>query len=540
MNNRARTPLVIAASLILGIILGYYIIPKEGTTSNKLLSYSKTALAQKFAYIIDLIDTDYVDKVDLDSISDSFINSFLQQLDPHTTYLTAQEFKNEQESLEGGFDGIGVQFRIIEDTVVVIQPVKGGPSIRAGIMAGDRIVTIDDSNWAGRSIENADVMRLLKGKKGTRVKLGVRREGVKKTIPFIIKRDAIPTYSVDYFGMIDNKTGYIRLSQFSQTTDQEVSKAIINLKDKGMKNLVFDLRGNGGGYLDQAYRIADHFLPPGDLIVYTEGRNRERFDLAGSAGGLFEEGRLMILIDELSASASEIVSGAVQDNDRGLIIGRRTFGKGLVQEQKLLPDGSALRITVSRYYTPSGRSIQRHYTSGDPDQYFEDFIQRYANMSKGDKDTIAHPDSLKFKTKKGRIVYGGGGIEPDVELPYYNYKKSDYYSELLKKGLLYKFCFDYIDKNRSLFKKYKEGEDYINNFRVSEPLFKEMQSYAQKNGVSTTLSIGKDKKEILLLMKAYMAQALFEDKYYYSIFLQLDEDLQEALPYFDSIEHILL
>lgn len=533
MNNKARTPLIVAISLIFGIVLGYYIIPKEGSDS-KFLSSSKAALASKFAYIIDLIDKEYVDEVDLDSISDTFIASFLQQLDPHTTYLTAEQFKAEQESLQGGFDGIGVQFRIIEDTIVVIQPVKGGPSIKAGVMAGDRIVTVNDSNWAGRKIENADVMRILKGKKGTEVKLGVKREGVAKLIPFIVKRDEIPTFSVDYSGMIDAKTGYIRLSQFSQTTDQEVSDALRSLKSKGMKQLVFDLRGNGGGYLEQAYKVADQFLPADDLVVYTKGRKRDRYDMVATSGGLFEQGKLIILIDELSASASEIVSGAVQDNDRGMVIGRRTFGKGLVQEQKVLPDGSAVRITVSRYYTPSGRSIQRHYVSGDPDQYFEDFIQRYATMSKGDKDTIAHPDSLKFTTKKGRIVYGGGGIEPDIELPYYNYKKSEYYSELLKKGLLYKFCFDYIDKNRNNFKQYYTGDDFIKNFNVSETLFNEMKQYAAKNGVSNNLQIGNDKKEILLLMKAYIAQSLFEDKYYYSIFLQLDEDLQKALPYFES------
>lgn len=303
-----------------------------------------------------------------------------------------------------------------------------------------------------------------------------------------------------------------------------------------MKQLVFDLRGNGGGYLEQAYKVADQFLPLGDLIVYTEGRRRDRSDLVATEGGLFERGKLIILIDELSASASEIVSGAMQDNDRAMIVGRRTFGKGLVQEQKLLPDGSAIRLTVSRYYTPSGRSIQRPYISGDPDQYFEDFIQRYANMSKGDKDTISHPDSLKFKTKKGRIVYGGGGIEPDIELPYYNYKKSEFYSQLLKKGLLYKFCFDYVDKHRNSFKQYYRGEDFIKEFNVSEAMFQQMNQYAEKNGVSTQLPIGNDKKEILQLMKAYIAQSLFEDKYYYSIFLQLDEDLQKALPYFSNIK----
>ncbi|MDD2530306.1 MAG: S41 family peptidase [Bacteroidales bacterium] len=534
MKNRARTPLFIAISLIIGIVLGYYIIPSKESKAT-FVSSSKSALAQKFAYIMDLVEDDYVDEVDFDSISDNFILSFLQQLDPHSTYLTTSQNKREQESLTGGFEGIGVQFRIIDDTVAVIQPVKGGPSQKAGIMAGDRIVTINDSIWAGKKIENEDVMQLLKGKKGSKVKLGIKREGIAKLIPFEIKRDVIPTFSVDYHGMIDNKTGYIRLNQFSQTTSEEVNIAIHDLLRKGMKQLVFDLRGNGGGYLDQAYKVADEFLPLGDLIVYTQGRKRDRNDFVATRGGAFEKGKLIILIDELSASASEIVSGAMQDNDRAMIIGRRTFGKGLVQEQKILPDGSAVRITVSRYHTPSGRSIQRPYISGNPDQYFEDFTNRYATMSKGDKDTIAHPDSLKFKTKKGRIVYGGGGIEPDIELPYYNYKKSEFYSQVLRKGLLYKYCFDYVDKNRNQFKKYSNGDDFMKNFNVEQGMFDSMIEYVIKNGVNEAIPKGNEKAEILLLMKAYIAQTLYEDKYYYSIFLKLDDDLQKALPYFGYI-----
>lgn len=534
MSNKARTPLIIAFSLIIGLVLGYYIIPSKDSKST-FVSSSKTALAQKFAYIMDLIEEDYVDEVDFDSISDNFILSFLQQLDPHSTYLTLSQFKKEQESLDGGFEGIGVQYRIIDDTIAVIQPVKGGPSQKAGIMAGDRIVTINDTLWVGKKIDNDDVMRLLKGQKGTKVKLGIKRQGISKLISYEIRRDIIPTYSVDYYGMLDGKTGYIRLSQFSQTTSEEVHKAIGDMNRRGMKQLVFDLRGNGGGYLEQAYKVADEFLPVGDLIVYTKGRKRDRDDMFATNGGLFEKGKLILLIDELSASASEIVSGALQDNDRAMIIGRRTFGKGLVQEQKLLPDGSAVRITVARYYTPSGRCIQRPYISGNPDQYFDDFINRYASMSKGQKDTIAHPDSLKFKTKKGRFVYGGGGIEPDIELPYYNYKKSEFYTQILRNGLLYKYCFDYIDKNRNIFKKYSSGDDFMKSFNVDQTLFNSMVDYSIKNGVKQPLPTGREKSEIMQLMKAYIAQSLYEDKYYYSIFLKLDDDLQKALPYFGYI-----
>lgn len=536
MNNRARTPLIVAVSIIIGILLGYFILPKESSDTSFVYSSKNNALAQKFSYIMNLVEDDYVDEVDFDSLSDSFIISFLQQLDPHSTYLSLNDFRQEQESLDGEFEGIGIQFRIIEDTIVVIQPVASSPSMKAGIMAGDRIVTINDSIKAGKQIENQDVMRLLKGPKDSSVKLGIKRQGISQLIPFTIKRDIIPTFSVEYSGMLNEKAGYIRVNQFSQTTAKEVNQALHHLLRHGMKELILDLRGNGGGYLDQAYKVADEFLPLGDLIVYTQGRKRKRDDLIAQRGGMFEKGKLIILIDELSASASEIVAGAMQDNDRAMIIGRRTFGKGLVQEQKMLPDGSAVRVTVSRYYTPSGRCIQRPYIKGDPDKYFEDFIQRYATMSKGDKDTIKHLDSLQYKTKKGRVVYGGGGIEPDIELPYYNYKKSEYYNELLKKGLLYKYCFDYTDKHRSEFKKYLSGDDFIKNFHVSDQIFNDMMNYAQRNGISKTLPMDNDLSEIKLLMKAYIAQSLYDNKYFYSLYVKMDEDIQKALPYFGYIK----
>jgi carboxyl-terminal processing protease len=398
-------------------------------------------------------------------------------------------------------------------------------------MAGDRIVEVDDSIVCGKGITNEDVFKLLKGKKGTKVKLGIKRHNIEKTLSFTIKRDAIPIHSVDYSGMIDNSTGYIKLSQFSANSYQEVHSALVKLKGQGMKQLVFDLRGNGGGYLDQAVKIADEFLVDKDLIVFTNGRYRGRHDYFATSEGVFEEGKIIVLIDEIAASASEIVAGALQDNDRGMIIGRRTFGKGLVQEQKTLPDGSALRLTVSRYYTPSGRCIQRPYISGDPEKYYTDFIERYANMEKH-TDTISHADSLKYKTKKGRIVYGGGGIEPDVELPYYVYKKSDYYSTLLKKGLIYKFCFDHIDRNRKAFKQYKDGADFLNKFSVTENLLQEMLSFATEQKVEKENLSDTESSEIKQLMKSYIAQNLYGDEYFYPLFLLVDEDVQKALPYF--------
>ena len=524
MNSRSRTPLIISISLVIGIIIGFFMVPSGNSKEYSVQS-------GKMAYILSLIDAQYVDKVDMDSLEDEAIRSFLADLDPHSVYMTAEEIKKENEGLQGNFDGIGVQFRIIEDTIVVVQPIVQGPSHKAGIMAGDRIVEVDDSIVCGKGITNEDVFKLLKGKKGTKVKLGIKRHNIEKTLNFTIKRDAIPIHSVDYSGMIDNSTGYIKLSQFSANSYQEVHSALVKLKGQGMKQLVFDLRGNGGGYLDQAVKIADEFLVDKDLIVFTNGRYRGRNDYFATNKGVFEEGKIIVLIDEIAASASEIVAGALQDNDRGMIIGRRTFGKGLVQEQKELPDGSALRLTVSRYYTPSGRCIQRPYISGDPEKYYTDFIERYVNMEKH-TDTISHADSLTYKTKKGRIVYGGGGIEPDVELPYYVYKKSDYYSTLLKKGLIYKFCFDHIDRNRKAFKQYKDGADFLNKFSVTENLLQEMLSFATEQKVEKENLSDTESSEIKQLMKSYIAQNLYGDEYFYPLFLLVDEDVQKALPYF--------
>ncbi len=526
MNSRSRTPLIISISLVIGIIIGFFMIP-----SGEAKEYS--IQSGKMAYILSLINTQYVDKVDMDSLENEAIRSFLADLDPHSVYMTAEEIKKENEGLQGNFDGIGVQFRIIEDTIVVVQPIVQGPSHKAGIMAGDRIVEVNDSVVCGKGITNEDVFKLLKGKKGTKVKLGIKRHNIEKTLSFTIKRDAIPIHSVDYHGMIDKVTGYIKLSQFSANSYQEVHSALVDLKEQGMKQLVFDLRGNGGGYLDQAVKITDEFLADKDLIVFTNGRYRGRNDYFATSKGVFEDGKIIVLIDEISASASEIVAGALQDNDRATIIGRRTFGKGLVQEQKELPDGSALRLTVSRYYTPSGRCIQRPYISGDPEKYYTDFIARYANMEK-DSDTISHADSLKYKTKEGRTVYGGGGIEPDVELSYNLYKKSESYSNLLKKGLIYKYCFDYLDKNRADFAKYKNGNDFLNRYDISPTMYKQMINFAISQEVDVNTITNDEVKEIKSLMKSYLAQNLYGEEYFYKIYLGIDEDIKKSLSYFTS------
>lgn len=523
MKKQNYIPLIVAISLIVGITIGYFLIGN----SNKGSNFSKK---DKLSYILDLINDEYVDKVNEDSLTDKAIRGFLQELDPHSVYLTAEEVKSENEDLQGNFDGIGVQFRIVEDTITVVRCIKGGPSEKVGIMAGDRIVKINGATKV-KNVTNDTVLHYLKGVKGSKVKLSIFRRGINHLIDFTVTRDVIQTKAVSYFGMINKETGYIKLDEFSSTSASEVHNALKALTQKEMKKLVFDLRDNGGGFLDQAVSIADEFLPKDDLIVYTKGRFRGRNDYFAQSGGLFEKGKMIVLINELSASASEIVSGSIQDNDRGTIIGRRTFGKGLVQEQKELPDHSAIRLTVARYYTPSGRCIQRPYINGDPDKYFEDFVKRYENMQNG-KDTISHDPSLRYKTKKGRIVYGGGGIEPDIALPYTLFTKGKYYGELLKKGLIYKYCFDYVDSHRGEFKKYRNGDDFVTNYVVSDKMFNGLVLFATKNGVKQAAIPPKDKQEIRLLMKAYIAQSIYEDKYFYQIFILLDEDLQKAINHF--------
>lgn len=329
--------------------------------------------------------------------------------------------------------------------------------------------------------------------------------------------------------MLNPITGYIKLNEFGANSHAEVVTALRSLNKRGMKQLVFDLRDNGGGYLDQAIAIADEFIPKGDLIVYTDGRFRGRTDAYATENGLFETGKLIVLINEMSASASEIVSGCIQDNDRGKVIGRRTFGKGLVQEQKTLPDNSAIRLTVARYYTPSGRCIQRPYIKGDPDKYFEDFVKRF---EEGNPDTIKHDPKLRYKTKNGRYVYGGGGIEPDITLSYNLLKHSSYFLSLYKNGIIYKYCFDYVDENRNVFKQYKTGDDFIKRFKVDDAIYNSLIAYAKTQGAKVDKLSKQEKEEIKDLVKGYIAQSIFDDVYFYRIYTSQDKELLQAIKYF--------
>jgi carboxyl-terminal processing protease len=510
-------PLILASVLIFGIVIGIQL----GHVGNGF-SFLSNKKSDKLKEIIDYVHNNYVDTVSREVLTEKAITSMLQTLDPHSVYIPAREFHDALDPLLGRFEGIGVQFRIENDTITVINPVSGGPSEKLGIKAGDRIVRIDGKNVAAIRITNNDVMRKLKGKKGTKVNLGIFRRGVHGLLDFTVTRDVIPTYSMDVAYMVKPGIGYIRLNNFSATTHEEINSGLLRLKSQGMKKLIFDLRGNGGGYLQAAIDVADEFLPAHKLIVYTEGYHYPREYAYATAEGIFETGDLVVLIDEWSASASEIVAGAIQDNDRGTIIGRRSFGKGLVQGQLMLRDSSSLRLTISRYYTPTGRCIQKPYNNGT-DAYYNDYYHRLMNGEMDNPDSIHFSDSLKFKTPKGKIVYGGGGIMPDIYVPIEKDSNLIYYNQVVNKGLLYQFAFDYTDKNRKQLEKNKSFSEYEKNFRITDDIYNEFISYAAKKGIKRegkNLVTSDNRAKILL--KAYIGRNILDNAGFYPLLNSFD------------------
>lgn len=531
MKNKARLPIIVAVSAVVGILLGVFVIHPSHNSIGSLAVRSGN-LGYKFQSVLDLIANEYVEDVSIDSVSDETLRLLMKQLDPHSSYLTAEELAQESETMLGSFEGIGIQFRIVEDTITVIQTIQGGPSKKVGLMPGDRIVTVNDTLRVGKDVTNENVLKWLKGPKGSKVKLGIVRHPMKKVLSFSVVRDVIPTHSVVCSIMLDQRTGYIKLTRFSATTHKELVNSILSLQDLGMEQLVLDLRGNGGGYLDQAIKVCNEFLPAGDQIVYTKDKKKILSEYSADDIGCFQKGKLFVMIDEYSASASEIVSGALQDNDRAMILGRRTFGKGLVQEQRELFDGSAIRLTIAKYYIPSGRCIQRPYSRGNPEEYYENFLLRYQSGEFEGKDSVSYTDTTVYKTKKGRIVHGGGGIEPDVFIPYEKMENDPLYYDLLRKGILYKYCFQYTDKHRSALKTYRTGRDFISNFQISGLMEQDMLKYAKEQGIDIRKSmLEKHRTEVKILMKAYIAQNLYEaEDVFYEIYLPIDPDMQKLYP----------
>lgn len=459
------------------------------------LSFSQTfdPAMRKVNIAMYAIKSMYVDPVNENKMAEDAIVGLLDKLDPHSTYLSPDEVKDMNENLGGEFDGIGIQFNMLTDTLYVVQVIAGGPSEKVGMRAGDRILQVNDTVIAGVKKKNTDIMKMLRGKSGTVVSVKVLRKGNPGLLEFRIVRGKIPVYSLDASYMVDKETGYIRLNKFAATTHDEFVKALKDLKLKGMKNLILDLQGNGGGYLNAAIALVDEFLSDGETIVYTKGTNQRRDDAKATGSGLFETGRLALIVDETTASASEIVSGAVQDWDRGVVVGRRTFGKGLVQRPIPLPDGSMIRLTTARYYTPTGRCIQKPYVKGDLEQYNEDLINRYNRGEMLSADSIHFPDSLKYKTLKNfRTVYGGGGIMPDYFVPLDTTRMTDFHRTVVAKGLINKVAMNIVDRDRNTLKKeYPSFNLYVNNYEISS---QDMQSLVDFYLKDKTESSGKSKK----------------------------------------------
>ena len=491
---------------------------------------STLSTSQKFKEVIQNIERNYVDPVDSKKLTETAFVALLEKLDPHSTYIPAEEAQEAQSQINGSFVGIGIRFQLVKDTLMVVATIPGGPSEKLGIQAGDQIVAVDTQSIAGVGIKNNEVRTKLMGELGTKVRVKVLRNK-NKELSFTITRDKIPIFSVDASYMIDKETGYIKLNSFSRTTVEEVQEALRSLKKQGMKNLIFDLQGNGGGLLDAARGVLDEFISDDKLLVYSVGRAQPRSNLFAEKKGLWENGGLIVLTDEYAASASEIVSGAIQDWDRGLIVGRRTFGKGLVQRPTPLSDGSELRITIARYYTPTGRFIQKPYQ--DVETYRKDLTQRYLNGEFQHADSIKLPDSLKFYTKvKKRLVYGGGGIMPDVFVPLDTTDVTDYYSSLIRGGHVNSYSIEYVNAHREeLKKRYPDVKKFISDFTMDKTRMDDFFMYVAKADAKLVFN-EKDYEisgnAIRTRLKSNIAQDLFGYSESYQIFNDLNEVVQKA------------
>lgn len=505
-------PFFFALALVIGVLIGTQL-----NFSGGLGSFTGGS-SNKLNNLLQIIEKDYVDPIDVDSLSEMAITSLLSELDPHSVYIPPADLQAVNEDMEGNFEGVGIEFNITNDTISVVTVISGGPSEKAGILPGDRIVTIDKNKVAGIKIANEDVIHKLRGKRGTEVTVGISRRGNKKLLDFEIVRDRIPLYSVDAAFMLDKETGYIKVSRFAATTFDEYKKAIGELQKEGIQKLILDLRGNPGGYLEQAIELADEFLKDNELIVYTEGKNRKKQKYYASSAGDWEDKPLVVLIDESSASASEIVAGALQDQDRSAIVGHRSFGKGLVQEQMEFKDGSAMRLTVARYYTPSGRCIQRPYNNG-AEAYYEEAFTRMENMG-GEDSTATEADTVKYYTKNKRVVYGGGGIRPDI---YVKPDSADYQPDLIalfRTGAINAFTFEFSDRNRDALKRaFPNYKSFAANAQATQKIKAEFEKYLAKSKETSGLKLSASG---IKRAKAFIARNIWGNTAYYYI-LALDD-----------------
>lgn len=513
-------PLVLFSAIALGVVIGGKLSYFSAETP-----LSGNTYKSKLNRLIEFIEREYVDDVDTDSIVDLTVNGILEKLDPHSVYISKNDLTSISESMRGEFVGIGVNFYMYKDTVSVIKPIIGGPSEKAGIKAGDRILYANNDKLFGKKLPNDSLFSKLKGEVGSDLSLTIYRKSENKQLKFNLKRDYIPIKSVDVALLITPTIGYIKINRFAESTFSEYRKGLVRLKKQGAKTVILDLRDNGGGYLEQAVEIADDFLVANASIVSTKNKKGRIDKTKATNEGLFEQGEVVILINENSASASEILAGAIQDNDRGLIVGRRSFGKGLVQREMPLGDGSAVRLTVARYYTPSGRSIQKPYMN-DKEDYFNEFEKRYSNGELYEKDSIKVADSLKYKTLKGRTVYGGGGIIPDIFVPLEGEHGDEALQMLMQSGFVSYFIFEQLDKNRKEFEKVP-FETFYQKMEATSIYVSRFQDYLGQSGM--VFSLDKHKKMVKNYLIAEFTRQLYDEEKYYSMILKNDPMILEVL-----------
>ena len=524
-------PLLLAVGVVLGLLLGHY-LGRNSTASQLRGMLSHMALpTNKLTYTLSLIENEYVDSVSMDSLSEHVIPLLIKELDPHSVYIPASEMQALNEPLEGEFDGIGVMFNMATDTVIILNVIPQGPSDKAGIKAGDRIVEIDDSLVAGRNIPQTEIVKRLRGPRGTTVHLGLERLGISDIVEVDVVRGVIPIKSIESSFRIADGIGYIKLGQFARTTCEEFHAAVSRLRGEGVTRLIFDLRGNSGGYLDQAILLANEFLHEGQLIVYTEDRRHEQVREYADGTGSAQDLEVAVLIDEWSASSSEILAGALQDNDRGTILGRRSFGKGLVQRQIPYSDGSALRLTTARYYTPTGRSIQKPYTIGDEASYEEDLWIRYRNNEFFSADSIHFADSLKRTTPGGKVVYGGGGIMPDIFIPADTTDVTKYFLEVVGRNILYRYTIEYADRHRGALNAVQSLDDLQRLLDSDSDLVEDFVRYAARQGVAPRRAdIARSRKLIEAQLRAYIGRnTALEDNGFYANIYPVDNVVTRAI-----------
>lgn len=531
-TSQIRLPLLLALSIAGGIWIGAtFAEPKGGQNDLRAALY-------KLQEIMTYINRDYVDSVDTNELVEFGITKMLEKLDPHSSYIPAKDASLVQSQLEGEFDGIGVEFGIIRDTIYVVAPLTGGPSEALGIQSGDQIISVDGKTVAGIGITNRDVFDYLRGPSGSKVAVEIKRKNVPNLIKYSITRAKIPQYSINASYMVDKEVGYIKVTRFAATTYDEFRKSVADLQAKGMKKLIIDLQGNPGGYMGAAIYMADELLGGRDLIVSQAGKVTQYSNKAyASKPGMFEEGSVIILINEGSASASEILAGAIQDNDRGLIVGRRSFGKGLVQMPIDLSDGAELRLTIARYFTPSGRSIQKPYDEGY-EAYERDQLDRFEHGEFFSADSIKFNDSLKYQTKKGRTVYGGGGIMPDYFVPLDTTMNSAYVNKLFSSDTSREYLLDYVSKNKGNFTKISV-EDYYKNFKVSDAMLNDLVAFGKKNKVEfDAKDFAKSKEYLRILIKAHLGRQLYDDSAFYKVINDINEVYQQAIKLFGEADKI--